>query len=222
MFAARNHLLAPRALGGGGGGSPVYDATGVGISGHDAGDSFSHTAELDADVILAIEAFSGGDPTPTTIQYNGTDLVPLGDPVLSNNVSTYGWLFFYRGERLGTGSPADFDITFPGTVYYAAQSVSAASVNSVGAIAANTGQGVSPTSGLVSIGAGDLIVAAIGVGGGVTGLASSPTGGTNLDLINEATNHVSLVLSTATADDTFGCTASKASCCWGTAAVVLS
>ncbi|HET9874294.1 MAG TPA: hypothetical protein VFQ37_00805, partial [Mycobacterium sp.] len=143
----------------------AYDATSAGlassnVSGSGAGFTLAHTAASGADVFLAVEVDYTG--TPSAAQYNGTNLTLLAAPFANNG--SYGSVSLYHGPGLGTGSSENFSFTIPPTSYFVAGSVSYTGVGSVGTATTTYGSSTSASTGSISCSAGQMIVAAIGMG----------------------------------------------------------
>lgn len=195
--------------------------TGLNTSGSGASETLALTAASGADVYLSI-VLSFTLP-PSSVQYGSTSLTLLGSQS-SNNTGT-GGTYLYRGIGLGTGSSQNFTFTIPTGNWFVAAAESWLGVGSVGTAVTAFGTGTAPSSGSVTCTTGQVIVCAVGAGFSAAPASnmSTPTGGTNRQLLNASTGSASgLALSDSTSTATFGATLGSGGNKWATVAVVLS
>lgn len=191
MFAARNLLLTPtRRL-------IAFDAVAAGNHGATATLTWSHTAVAGAYVVVPVIWLS--NPTISSITYAGTAMTLLGSQ-FTNNSSANGCLALY-GLAGVAGGAQTVTVTLSSAVNASADSVSYTGVSSAGSPTYNFGSG-SPLSQSATCTPGQMIVQAFGQNG--TTAFSSPTGGTNRVLIQQASARLSI--SDSTSSTTFGVT----------------
>lgn len=200
-----------------------YDAKGAEVkwtSGTGA-KTFSATHASGADVWLI--ANTGFNATFSSVTYNG---VSMGSPVATashNGVSANGFVYVYHLAGAGTGSAATVSLTPSGSGRGQAQSISFTGVGAALTAVTRTGVGQTPAALAVTLADGEVAfgVVTYGSASGV-GPMSSPTGGTNRHLMNDAANAGGFAASdSGTSGVVFGASITSTLAPWATVTIVL-
>ncbi|ASZ73796.1 minor tail protein [Mycobacterium phage RitaG] len=183
-------------------------------------ETFNFTAAAGADVFVAV-SWDRSEPSITGITYGGVAMTQLAI-VSHNNDATRGSASVWRLAAAGSGSAKSVAITHSGSMYGAANVISATHVGSVSTATAY-GSGASPSQ-AVTVPAGGLVIHVLAAGNGSTGSVSSWTsysGMTNRSLVQSDLSRTQVALSTASASGTVSATSSGSNP-WSGISVALS
>ncbi len=203
----------------------AYDAKGAGVnttSGAGSAITFSDTAAVGADVWLVIN--NTGNCSMSAVTYDSASMTSVAS-VNHNNSNVNGTVRVYHLVGAGTGASVTVRFIPSAAVYVQAQLISMTGVGSVAAPTTVYGMSTSPSTGAVSLSAGQVALGflAYGYPSAIYGPISSPTGGTNRHLVNGGLNASGFTVSDgSTSGVTFGATLTSASARWSGVAIVLS
>lgn len=161
----------------------TYDSIGAafaGVTTAGVAKTFTHTAAAGADVFFALTTYRQDTVSSVTFAGNAMTLVGSYNHN-NNNGSTVGTSFLYRLAGGGTGSSATASFTCALAQWAVANTISYTGVGSVGTPQYAYGSTTAISTGSVTCGSGQVILAALGVGSqanNLNPLINSPSGGT--------------------------------------------